>query len=75
MKPVSKVGLLKRRIGGEKKCYRYKRNIYSVAKGFPTLHGDSEFSIIPFDSILGLFSAYALGNNKTKKLIKNPDKS
>ena len=30
--------------------------IISVAKGFLTFRGESKFSIIPFDSVLGLFS-------------------
>ena len=32
---------------------KQNRYISSVAKGFLTLHGDSKFSIIPFNSVLG----------------------
>ena len=47
----------------------------SVAKGFPTLHGDPKLSMNPFEPVDGLFSIYALNNKKTKKRTKNPGKS
>jgi len=47
----------------------------SVAKGFPTLHGDLKFSMNPFEPVDQLFSIYTLAYKKTKKRIKNPDKS
>ena len=46
----------------------------SVAKGFPTLHGKSEFSMKTFDDVDGLFSVYSKGNKKTKKRFKIPGK-
>ena len=49
--------------------------IDSVAKGFPTLHGKSEFSMKTFDDVDGLFSVYSKGNKKTKKRFKIPGKS
>ena len=49
--------------------------IYSVAKGFRTLHGDPKFSMNPFKPVDGLLNIYAFNNKKTKKRIKNPDKS
>ena len=47
----------------------------SVAKGFPTLHGKSEFSMKTFDDVDGLFSVYSKGIKKTKKRFKIPGKS
>ena len=46
-----------------------------IAEGFPTLHGDPQFSKTTFDNTDRTFSVYSFTNKKTKKRIKNPDKS
>ena len=39
----------------------------SVAEGFPTLHGDPQFSKTTFDNTDRTFSVYSFTNKKTKK--------
>ena len=47
----------------------------SVAKGFLTLHGDSDFSMKDQKGPDKLFSTYASLDRETKICIKNRDKS
>ena len=49
--------------------------ISSVAKGFLTLHRDSDFSMKDQKGPDKPFSTYASLDRETKKHIKNPDKS
>ena len=55
--------------------YIYNTHIYSVAKGFRILHGDSYFSMTHLDSPDGLLCTYTFSYKETNERIKNPGKS